>query len=96
MPKREYYMVSPRGNRLFTLNLDKVALAFCGASTPDDHRLMDQLLADQGAQESFGVRWLDAKGHSDAAGLLHEAELDDEEDQHSFEDEPMLEELSYA
>ena len=72
-PKREYYMVSPRGNRLFSLTLGEIALAFCGASTPDDHKFMDRLLAEQ-TEESFAVRWLDAKGLNEAADALAEAE----------------------
>jgi len=72
-PKREYYMVSPRGNRLFSLTLGEIALAFCGASTPDDHKLMDRLLTEQ-TEESFAVRWLDAKGLSEAADDLAETE----------------------
>ena len=72
-PKSDYYMVSPRGNRLFSLNLGPVALAFCGASTPDDHKLVDRLLAEP-TEESFAVRWLDANGLTEAADGLAIAE----------------------
>ena len=72
-PKSDYYMVSPRGNRLFSLNLGPVALAFCGASTPDDHRLMDRLF-DPAEPEAFAARWLEAKGLSAAAESLHAAD----------------------
>ncbi len=60
-PKSDYYMVSPRGNRLFSLTLGPIALAFCGASTPDDQRLMDRLI-DPDQPDVFAARWLEAKG----------------------------------
>ena len=70
-PKSDYYMVSPRGNRLFSLNLGQIALAFCGASTPDDHKLMDRLF-DPDQPETFAAGWLEAKGFADAADCLRE------------------------
>ena len=70
-PKSDYYMVSPRGNRLFSLNLGQVALAFCGASTPDDHKLMDRLF-DPDQPETFAARWLEAKGFADVTDYLRE------------------------
>ncbi len=60
-PKSDYYMVSPRGNRLFSLTLGPIAKAFCGASTPDDHRLMDRLF-EQADPTAFPSAWLEAKG----------------------------------
>lgn len=41
--KRHYYYRSPRGRRLFTLDLGPVALAFTGMSSPDDHRFLDSI-----------------------------------------------------
>jgi type IV secretion system protein VirB4 len=38
-----------------------VALALCGASTPDDHKLIGRCLA-QGDKSRFAARFLDAKG----------------------------------
>jgi type IV secretion system protein VirB4 len=60
-PKADYYMISPRGSRLFSLALGPVAKAFCGSSTPEDHRLMDQLLHEVGP-DGFASAWLEAKG----------------------------------
>ena len=34
--KREYYIISPKGRRLFSLGLGPVALSFVGASGADD------------------------------------------------------------
>ncbi|SFB06805.1 type IV secretion system protein VirB4 [Pseudomonas sp. NFIX10] len=48
-PKRDYYYQSRAGNRLFDLDLGPVALAFAGASTPQDQRAIDRLLNDAGA-----------------------------------------------
>ncbi|WP_296555456.1 conjugal transfer protein TrbE [Pigmentiphaga sp.] len=43
IPKRDYYYQSRLGNRLFDLDLGPVALAFAGASTPQDQRDIDQV-----------------------------------------------------
>ena len=70
-PKSDYYMVSPRGNRLFSLTLGEVGKALCGASTPEDQRLMDQLTGTSDTK-SFAARWLEAKGLSHIADELCE------------------------
>ena len=69
-PKADYYMVSPRGNRLFSLTLGSIAKAFCAASSPDDQKLMDRLLGEDG--EAFAARWLEAKGLAEEAALLRD------------------------
>ncbi len=70
-PKRDYYYHSRLGARLFELALGPVALAFSAASTPEDQRAMDQVLATpQG--ESFAPRWLRHQGISWAADLATE------------------------
>ncbi len=51
LPKRQYYLQSRRGNRLFDLALGPIALAICGASATDEQRLIDRLLHD------FGAAW---------------------------------------
>ena len=53
-PKRDYYAQTARGNRLFELGLGPVALALCGASSPDDQRLIDRCLADGGPSRLRG------------------------------------------
>ena len=68
-PKRDYYAQTARGNRLFELGLGPVALALCGASSPDDQRLIDRCLAD-GGSTGFAARFLDAKGLAWAAELI--------------------------
>lgn len=66
-PKRAYYWRQPQGRRLFDLKLTGVALALCGAASPEDQRLIDQILARTGP-EGFARAFLKAKGfnHVDA------------------------------
>ena len=59
LPKRDYYLQSTRGNRLFELGLGPLALALCGSSRPEDHKLMDQLHDKHG--EAFVKSFLSAK-----------------------------------
>ncbi|HEX5185046.1 MAG TPA: conjugal transfer protein TrbE [Allosphingosinicella sp.] len=68
-PKRQYYLQSMRGNRLFELGLGPVALALCGASDPAVQQRIDAILAQHGAAD-FAARFLDDRGLDWAAGLL--------------------------
>lgn len=68
-PKRDYYYQSRLGNRLFDLDLRQVALAFAGASTPEDQREMDALLASMPVPD-FAAAWLRHRGLDWAAQLL--------------------------
>jgi type IV secretion system protein VirB4 len=68
-PKRDYYVQTARGNRLFELGLGPVALALCGTASPDDQRLIDRCLAD-GERGDFPSRFLAAKGLTWASELI--------------------------
>jgi type IV secretion system protein VirB4 len=68
-PKRDYYLQSRRGNRLFDLALGPIALALCGASDPASRSLIDRLLED-GPEDSFLARFLQARSLGWAANLL--------------------------
>lgn len=68
-PKRDYYAQTARGHRLFELGLGPVALALCGASTPEDQQLIDRCLAASDPR-NFAARFLAAKGLGWAADLL--------------------------
>ena len=68
-PKRDYYAQTARGNRLFALGLGPVALAFCTASSPEDHKLIDRLLAER-TGVGFADALLRAKGLPWAADLM--------------------------
>lgn len=56
-PKRDYYFQSPSGNRLFDLTLGPVALAFCGASSPEAIARANALVTNLGGQD-FASAWL--------------------------------------
>lgn len=72
-PKRDYYYQSRLGNRLFDLDLGSAALAFAGASTPQDQRAIDEvlnrMLPDAGVP-GFAGAWLRHRGLDWAADLL--------------------------
>ena len=72
-PKRDYYLQSQRGNRLFDLGLGRIALAFCGASDPAAQRRIDFVLAETtSAPAGFARRWLEDRGLDWAAAALDE------------------------
>ena len=81
VPKRDYYVQSRQGNRLFDLDLGPVALAFIGSSTKPDHALMDELIAAHG-EEEFADSWMRAKGLNWAAELIAPNQPDTEETNH--------------
>lgn len=69
IPKRQYYLQSRRGNRLFELNLGPVAMALCAASSPEDQMKIDSLMEDA-SPSGFAEAWLRFRGLSWAAELL--------------------------
>jgi type IV secretion/conjugal transfer VirB4 family ATPase len=69
VPKRQYYLQSRRGNRLFELGLGPIALAFCGASSPVDHLLIDRVLAER-PEGPFAKHFLTERGLDWAASIL--------------------------
>lgn len=71
-PKRDYYYQSRAGNRLFDLDLGPVALAFAGASSPQDQQAIDQMLRDASLPGFVGA-WLRHRGLGWAADLLPSA-----------------------
>ncbi len=68
-PKRAYYWRQPRGRRLFDLRLSGVALALCGASSPDDQALIDAVL-DRSGEDGFAREFLKAKGVQNVDSVL--------------------------
>jgi type IV secretion system protein VirB4 len=68
-PKRQYYLQSSRGNRLFELGLGPIALALCGASDPATQARIDAILAEHGADD-FAANFLRDAGLDWAAPLL--------------------------
>ncbi|WBX82857.1 conjugal transfer protein TrbE [Sphingosinicella microcystinivorans] len=61
VPKRQYYLQSARGNRLFELKLGPIARTLCGASDPETQKRIDRILAEHGA-EGFAGRFLSGAG----------------------------------
>ena len=68
-PKRAYYWRQPHGRRLFDLRLTGVALALCGASSPEDQSLIDAVLA-RADPSAFAREFLKAKGVHDVDAVL--------------------------
>lgn len=66
LPRREYYLHSRAGCRLFELALGSVALAFCAASSAADQALIDTI------EPPFAANWLRARGLPWGADLLEE------------------------
>jgi type IV secretion system protein VirB4 len=65
LPKREYYVTSPDGRRLFDMTLGPVALSFVGASGKADLSQVRALEAQHGAR--WPLHWLEQRGVSHAA-----------------------------
>lgn len=61
-PKRDYYYVSEKGHRLYSLALGPLALAFVGATDKDSLGMIQQLQATHG--KSWVHEWLGTKGLS--------------------------------
>ena len=68
IPKREYYVASPEGRRLFDMSLGRVTLAFVGAASKDNIKRIQDLAEAHGAR--WPVAWLTERGIADAQTLL--------------------------
>jgi type IV secretion system protein VirB4 len=64
LPKREYYVTSPDGRRLFDMTLGPVALSFVGASGKADLAQVRALETQHGAEWPF--YWLEQRGVANA------------------------------
>jgi type IV secretion system protein VirB4 len=58
-PKRDYYYTSPNGNRLFSLALGEIGLAYCAATGDEDIKRVGPILS--GSPEDFNRDYLDMK-----------------------------------
>lgn len=65
VPKREYYVASPEGRRLFDMTLGPVALSFVGASGKEDLTQVRALETQYGAE--WPRHWLEQRGIVHAA-----------------------------
>jgi type IV secretion system protein VirB4 len=71
--KRDYYYRSVKGRRLFRLDLNPVALAFAGMSTPDDQKALDRIVAEAPSPRHYAERILRYRKLDWAAELVAEA-----------------------
>jgi len=62
-PKREYYVTSPEGRRLFDMSLGPIALSFVGASGKEDLKRIQELHRDLGS--AWPAAWLAERGIAD-------------------------------
>lgn len=60
IPKRDYYVVSPEGRRLFDMALGPVALSFVGASGKEDLKRIRALHSEHRA--AWPLQWLQQRG----------------------------------
>lgn len=68
IPKREYYVASPEGRRLFDMTLGPVALAFVGASGKSDLKRIDDLSQQHGPV--WPMHWMQGRGVNNAKRIL--------------------------
>jgi type IV secretion/conjugal transfer VirB4 family ATPase len=59
-PKRDYYVASPEGRRLFDMSLGPIALSFAGASGKADLKRVRELYDSLGAD--WAAEWLQERG----------------------------------
>lgn len=69
IPKREYYVATPDGRRLFDMSLGQVALSFVGASGKEDLKRIRALKAEHG--KDWPAHWLEIRGVHDAKSLFN-------------------------
>jgi type IV secretion system protein VirB4 len=55
-PKRDYYFTSPNGNRLFSLALGEIGLAYCAATGDEDIKRVLPILGE--TPEDFNREYL--------------------------------------
>lgn len=67
-PKREYYVASPEGRRLFDMALGPIALAFVGATGKDNLKRIQELNHSRRGQ--WPAAWLTERGVQNAETLL--------------------------
>lgn len=67
-PKREYYVVSPDGRRLFDMALGPITLSFVGVSGKEDLKRINELYDQHG--DDWPRHWLQTRGIENAAQLF--------------------------
>nr|EES53902.1 MAG: probable conjugal transfer protein (TrbE) [Leptospirillum ferrodiazotrophum] len=72
-PKRQYYMTSPEGKRVFDLGLGPVALAFTGVSDRDELARARAILSSCSPGREFAARWLEHRNLPEWARHVRES-----------------------
>ncbi|MGO6746645.1 conjugal transfer protein TrbE [Rhizobium ruizarguesonis] len=67
-PKREYYVASPQGRRLFNMALGPITLSFVGATGRQDLKRIRSLHSEHGA--AWPLHWLQQRGIAHAETLF--------------------------
>src|SRR3954447_1054476 len=75
VPKRDYFVVSRDGSRVFDLDMDAtpIGLSVCGASSDKHHKMADDVLTKYGT-ERFFEGWMAKNGFHDVVEELREHE----------------------
>lgn len=66
-PKQDYYYTSPKGNRLFQLALDELALSYCSGASREQQQLVRELQTASTSLPEFNTQYLRACGLEQAA-----------------------------
>ncbi|HEV7434103.1 MAG TPA: conjugal transfer protein TrbE [Pseudorhizobium sp.] len=74
-PKREYYVATPDGRRLFDMALGAATLSFVGATGKHDLKRIRALHSEHGSE--WPTYWLEERGIKDAGSLLTTPRLAD-------------------
>ncbi|CAD7036237.1 VirB4 family type IV secretion/conjugal transfer ATPase [Pseudorhizobium endolithicum] len=86
VPKRDYYIATPEGRRLFDLALGPVALSFVGVSDRENLKRIRSLYCKHG--QDWPVHWLHMRGIHDAVSLLNLKQAADGNGRSRFPDRP--------
>jgi type IV secretion system protein VirB4 len=66
--KKDYYLTSPMGARLFSLALGPIALALCGSGSVDDQKLLAKIKSS-GVSELFSEFIKEKAGGADESNF---------------------------
>jgi type IV secretion system protein TrbE len=72
LPKRDYYLSSRAGSRLFDLDLGPIALALCASATPAHQKQMDEIVGCIADPADFIAQWLELHELGWAADLVRD------------------------
>ena len=72
VPKRDYYLSSPHGNRLFELALGEIGLCYCGATSKEQQVFAEKLWLETKNSGDFNREYLLQSGLGWACSYLPE------------------------